>query len=85
MCLLATPEFADLFCLTLAAVAPVWLVWRYDKLGMLIGAAVVWLTLLLAGIILSGLDESRETSVVDGLWLLFGWIVASFTVSPCYG
>jgi len=72
--LMVTPEFADHVCLAIAAMVPIWLVVRYDRTGVWIGAAVVWSTLTVAGVILSALDDTRAFAVVDSVWLLFGWI-----------
>lgn len=70
---LITPRLADNLCLLAAVLLPVLLVLRYDKVGVVLGTLVAWGTLNLAGILLSGMDPTREEAMLDSLWLLLGW------------
>jgi hypothetical protein len=68
-------DFVDLLCLAIAALLPIFLVMRWKLLGVALGTLVVWGSLAVAGSLLSALDPQREAGLLDGVWLLFGWLV----------
>ena len=66
---------ADILLLLLAAlVAPAFLVWKLNRVGVWLGAAVVWGTLILAGWVLKELDLERGGRMNGPVWLFFGWL-----------
>ena len=67
-------ELVDIGFLVVAVVGPVLLVVRWERWGVLLGTAFAWLTLIVAGAVLSALDPSREAAMLDSIWVLFGWV-----------
>jgi hypothetical protein len=80
-----SPQAADTICLLVAVIVPIPLILRWNLLGVFLGTLVVWSSLFLAGILLSKLDPERGVSVLDGVWLLFGWIGGLMYCVPIYG
>jgi hypothetical protein len=71
---LVAPATADSVCLFVAYIIPIPLVLALGGRGVFVGAVIVWVTLYLAGALLSELDPNRQSSILDGVWLLFGWV-----------
>lgn len=69
-----TPQLADQICLWAAAIIPLPLIVAYRWIGVAMGTVAVWGILLLAGIWISSLDPTRESAILDTIWLLSGWI-----------
>lgn len=67
-------ELADVGLLVLAIVGPVLFVLRWERWGVLLGTAVAWLILIVAGTVLSALDPSRDAAILDSIWVMFGWV-----------
>lgn len=55
-------------------VSPIPFVLRWQRWGVLFGAAFAWLVLIVAGDVVSALDPAREGALSDSIWVLFGWI-----------
>jgi hypothetical protein len=72
------PEVVDTIFLIISLVAPIYFVFRGRKLwiSITLGTLTNWIALLLAGMVLSKMDENREAAMIDSFWLLFGWIVS---------
>ena len=66
-------EFVDTGSLAVATVGPVLLVLRWGHRGVFLGAAFAWLIGIAAGDVLAALDPSRDTAMLDSIWVLFGW------------
>lgn len=80
-----SPTVVDQTCLWIAALAPIPLIiWR-RWIGFVLGALVVWATLIIAGILLSQLDPQRDGGMLDTVWLLFGWIGGAMYCLPILG
>ena len=69
-----TPQIVDKLCLLVATFLPVALVLRWNWLGVALGTVTVWGSLALAGFLLSALDPGRDAGILDGVWLIFGWL-----------
>jgi hypothetical protein len=67
-------DFVDIGFLVVAIVSPVLFVLRWERWGVLLGAAFAWLILIVAGDALSALDPSRDAALTDSIWVLFGWV-----------
>ncbi len=65
-------QFVDVGSLVVAAVTPVGFVLRWQRWGVVLGAAFAWLLLLVAGNALSALDPTRDAALTDSIWFLFG-------------
>jgi hypothetical protein len=75
----------DRILFVLAFAVPVFCVVRYNFRGTLVGAFFFWIILLLAGPVSSGFDPERHATVVDGVWLLFGWVAGFLYAFALYG
>lgn len=73
-----SPNQIDALCLIMAAVLPVIAVWKMKRawLGLAIGAFCNWGMLVFAGMILHAMDSQRDATMLDTIWLLFGWIAS---------
>lgn len=67
-------EIIDISFLAAAAILPICFVLKWGWKGMILGALAVWISLILAGIVLAGLDPEREVAMLDTVWLFSGWI-----------
>ena len=76
---------ADTLCLIAALVLPIILVLRWNRVGIVLGTLAAWGALVLAGYLLSAFDPTRGASVLDGVWLLFGWIAGLIYSVIIYG
>lgn len=68
-------HIVDYVCLTVAYILPVITVLRWNLVGVVIGTLVVWVSLAVAGPLISELDPSRlqgGTAMLDTIWLLGG-------------
>ncbi|MGE3822415.1 MAG: hypothetical protein AB7I30_23620 [Isosphaeraceae bacterium] len=79
-----SPQTVDNACLIAAAILPVPLILRWNWLGVLLGTLIVWGSLVVAGVLLAELDPAREAGVLDGVWLLFGWLGGLLHRVPIY-
>lgn len=79
-----SPQTVDATCLVVAAALPIPLILRWNWRGVVCGTLVVWGSLVAAGALLSALDHSRQGGVLDGIWLLFGWIGGLLYCMPIY-
>ena len=70
---LSNPIFVDQLCEAIALIVPIWFVLRYELIGILIGALIVWVVGVIAGEALSSLDPERDAGILDAIWLMFGW------------
>ena len=71
--------------LTLVAfVVPAYLVVRLNLIGVVIGATFFWLTLVIAGEVLSALDPGRPR-LLDAFWLRAGWLAGLSYCGLIYG
>jgi hypothetical protein len=73
-----TPKFVDTIFLIVAFLAPIYFVFRCPTIwiAMTLGTLTNWIVLLLAGVVLSKMDNNREAAMIDSFWLLFGWVVS---------
>lgn len=78
-------QLIDNGSLFLAAFVPVYCVLRWNLKGVFIGAVLFWIILLVAGLMLAALDPERGSSVLDGVWLLIGWLAGLMYCFPTYG
>jgi hypothetical protein len=78
------PQAVDTICLLVAAILPIPLILRWNRLGVALGALVVWGSLIVAGILLSALDPRHEAGILDATWLLFGWFGGLMYCLPIY-
>jgi hypothetical protein len=53
---------------------PIYLVLRFNRLGVAAGAICFWLLWWLEGHVLSTYDQGREGALLDSIWILFGWM-----------
>jgi hypothetical protein len=79
-----TPQAVDRLCLLVAVILPIPLVLRYNLIGVVLGTLVVWGSLFVAGLLLSALDPTRDAGILDGIWLLFGWLGGLMYCLPIY-
>jgi predicted membrane channel-forming protein YqfA (hemolysin III family) len=79
-----TPHAVDIICLLVAALVPIPLILRWNRLGLALGTIVIWGSLAVAGILLSALDPRREADMLDAVWLLFGWLGGLVYCLPIY-
>jgi hypothetical protein len=80
-----TPHLVDQICLWIALIAPVPLILVFRWIGVALGVAVVWAALGIAGVWISSLDQTRDTALLDSLWLLFGWVAGLLYCLPIFG
>jgi len=81
-------HLADKACLLIALLAPPLLVFRFNRLGIILGALTVWASLLLASFLLGILDPpSRNswTTFFDLVWIATGWLVGLLYCLIFYG
>jgi hypothetical protein len=64
----------DSIVLSLSFLFPIYLVVRFNRLGVTAGAICFWLLGWLEGHVLFTYDQDREGSLLDAIWILFGWI-----------
>lgn len=67
-----------------AAILPIPLILRWNRLGVALGTVVVWGSLAVAGFLLAALGAEREGITFDTIWLLFGWIGGLIYCVPIY-
>jgi hypothetical protein len=67
-------QWVDHICITVAFILPMLLVLRWNLWGVLYGTIVFWGSLVVAGQLLSRLDEGRDAALLYHVWILFGWI-----------
>lgn len=72
------PQIVDKVGLAVALIVPILLVWRWRWIGVILGAAVQWGTLIIVGELLSRLDPAREGGLLDAIWISLGWAGALF-------
>ena len=53
---------------------PIYLVLRFNRLGVAAGAICFWLLWWFEGHVLSTYDQDREGGLLDSIWIFFGWI-----------
>jgi hypothetical protein len=68
----------DSILLIFAIGAPVYCVLRLNLFGVFVGGFVQWATLIFAGVVLTA---HRGSSILDGIWIMFGWMVGLFYCS----
>ena len=78
-------QIVDTFFLVLAFMVPIFCVVRWNLKGAFIGAAFFWAILLLSGFIIAAFDAERGSSVVDGAWLVLGWLAGLIYSFLIYG
>ena len=69
-----TPHLADEICLWTAIIVPLPLIIAFRWVGVALGTVAAWGILNLAGIWISSLDPTRDSALLDIVWLLFGWV-----------
>lgn len=67
-------HYFDCAVLGLLLLIPIFLVWRWNRWGVLIGTLLIWWGGVMEGWLLNALDPNHHTTVADGAWLLFGWL-----------
>jgi len=77
-------HFLDTVLTLIALVVPVYLVVRLNLIGVVVGALWFWLTLVMAGELLSALDPERSR-LLDAFWLQAGWLAGLFYGALIYG
>lgn len=77
-------RLADTALTLFAFVIPAYLVIRFKLVGVLTGALIFWLTLMIAGEVLSALDPERPR-LLDALWLRLGWLAGLIYCASIYG
>jgi hypothetical protein len=80
-----TLHLIDRILAVLAFITPVYCVLRWNLPGVFIGAFLCWGILIVARSILARLDPERGGSVLDGVWLLFGWFASLVYCVTIYG
>ena len=80
-----TPHLADQICLWAAVIIPVPLIIAFRWIGVALGTVVVWVSLVVAGVWISSLDPKRDASMLDSIWLLFGWLGGLLYCLPIFG
>ena len=76
--------FLDTVLTLIALVVPVYLIIRLNLIGVVVGALCFWLTLVMAGEMLSALDPERSR-LLDAFWLQAGWLAGLFYCALIYG
>jgi hypothetical protein len=74
----------DIVLLLIAFAVPAYLVVRFNLIGVLVGALIFWLTLIIAGEVLSALDSERGR-LLDAVWLRAGWLASLIYCALIYG
>lgn len=72
--MLTDPILVDRLLLISSLVVPIFLVWRFRGIGIILGAFANWIIIGAAGPILSALDPNRDVAVGDSVWILAGWL-----------
>ena len=67
------PHELDSLILALSVILPTWIVLRSGDRGILVGAALQWILMIVAGAVLSARARDRGFNL-DGLWILMGLI-----------
>lgn len=73
-----TPKFVDNIFLIIAFSAPIYFIFRCRTIwiSLTLETLTNWIVLLLAGMVLSKMDDNREGAMIDSFWLLFGWVIS---------
>jgi len=79
------PETIDRLFLIAADVVPIALILAFQARGIAYGAVWHWGILIVADKYLDMADPTREAQILDGMWILFGWIWAVFCCAAIYG
>ncbi|MFL6230191.1 MAG: hypothetical protein ACJ741_15575 [Pyrinomonadaceae bacterium] len=77
-------HFIDIILTLIAFVVPAYLVVRFNLIGVLVGALIFWLTLIIAGEVLSALDPERGR-LLDAVWLRAGYLASLIYCALIYG
>lgn len=67
-------HIVDYLCLAAAFILPIITVLLWNVRGVVLGTLIHWGALILTGKLLALFDTAREASVLDHVWILFGWI-----------
>jgi hypothetical protein len=85
MLALTTAQLVDVIFLLVALVVPVWLIIRFNIVGLILGALFFWVVLILCYELLNQLDPKRDRAIHDALWLGVGWFGGLMYCLPIYG
>jgi len=78
-------ETTDRLSLIAADVVPMALILAFQTRGIVYGPVWRWGMLIVADKYLDMADPTREAQMLDGMWMLFGWIWAVFCCAAIYG
>ncbi len=77
-------HFWDVLCLLLMLLLPLVFVLRWNLAGMVAGAILFWGIGVLAGRIAQSLNPGRDAALLDGIWLMFGFVAGLLYCVPIY-